>query len=96
MATKWAALSEESQNYLKTDKSNATVQAFNAKYDEVLRLRGAWGLENFMGKNNPTNTINQISPIMNNVLFITSIAISVLVLSAGITLFLLKKRKVTK
>lgn len=96
MASKWAALSEESQNYLKTDKSNATVQAFNAKYDEVLRLRGAWGLANFMGKDNPTNTINQISPIVNNVLFITSIAISVLMLSAGITLFILKKRKVTK
>ena len=99
--TAYGALSDEAQGALLegSESSVAEIRAFAAKYEAIYTKRGTtYSLNNFMEwEISPSNHYNPLDVTKNNaMLIILVVSMSVIIASAGITLFLLKKRKVTK
>ena len=99
--TAYGALSNEAQDALLegSESSVAEIRAFAAKYEAIYRKRGTtYSLNNFMEwEISSSNHYNPLDVTKNNaMLIILVVSMSVIIASAGITLFLLKKRKVTK
>lgn len=99
--TAFNGLSEEARNYLKSQAAHSVheLDEFFAKYDRVYTYRGirfGWTLFNFLEVN--YNNSAYINPIMinktNSVVMVSIIASMVtLFASAGVVLFLFKKKK---
>lgn len=99
--TAFNALSEEARNYLKSQAAHSVheLDDFFAKYDRVYTYRGithGWTLFNFLQTEYNSNAY--INPIMinkANSVVMVSIIVSMVTLfaSAGVVLFLFKKKK---
>ena len=99
-ATAYAALGDDSKGVLQQrhESSIAEIRAFAQKYEEIYAKRAtAYNLSNFMEWTGitPANSVNGLV-INNNVLLITVIAVSTLAISAGLILFLLKRKRLVK
>ena len=99
--TAYGALSDKAQEALLegSESSVAEIRAFAAKYEAIYTKRGTtYSLNNFMEwEISSSNYYNPLDVTKNNaMLIILVVSMSVIIASAGITLFLLKKRKVTK
>ena len=77
--------------------SDAEIRDFAERYIYIYQHHASWNLENFMGWeiSASTNYINGLV-INNNVLLITIISVSTLAVSAGLILFLLKRKRLVK
>ena len=76
---------------------DAEIREFAERYIAIYQQHASWNLANFMGWDGiaPTNYINGLT-INRNVLVVTIIAVSTLAVSAGLVLFLLKRKRLVK